>query len=516
MFANSIRQNSGNPFAQLLTTFTTHYLYGRHNQVAAITKEVIEGKPKSQIVVGVRKIGKTALLQHVRDVLNASRGTTIVQPIAIYVPLKYEFSVKSKTEPQEPSSVLRTLLLYLYWEVSALPQANARQSPPLPTLSQLSHLSITNLRDALVALLEWLREQQFRVIFLLDDLQEAIRQRFEPDTEASLKELTDFASFVITMNYLEFTSLFEFIPAAFLPADSNLLNTLRHEGLPLLSDDVARALIQLKEPDEGVKGPLSNGKANSQVHMETLAPPSLELAEVDMLFNIAGPHPYALTLVCAEYLNYRSLIDEPTRAALVVAKPHQLQVFIRYLMSRPEIAYFLGLCWAAADSADERQLLDALAHDTTLAFAARLYQWQTGNAENVGPEKRLEEKRLIYQVGGKWLITGEIFRQYILDVYPRWARQLQPSVEQMRDYIATSLGGTDQRVFNYLTAHADVLCPYVDIMDSVWGNRDSIRALNASVTRLRNALAQLVTSDHEYIINERSRGYRFSSRPPVE
>ena len=511
-------QGIHNPFAQLLVAFQSRYLYGREDQLSTMLN-LIGGRDLQPCwVVGIRKIGKTALMQSLRDLLYTSSGEAMLSPNAgtlqllpVYIPFK------AMPAGQDSSIVLRTVLKFLYREVVALPVGDPSNPPPLPAFPLLDAKNSQEIQQDLLEITDWLTHKRNRVVYLFDDFHIAL-DRSEPLFEETIDRLALMASFVMSLDYVGYLSLHLEIPKSLQGYDSKMLRRLREEGLPLLGENAAEQLIRLDEteaPLEWIARRLEARTSGSGSQSSRWTPPELNDDERKLLLEIGGTHPGVLTAVCSEYLKYRGAANDATRVALA-KDPQAVSAasddFISYLLGKQAVTDVLDAWWNEAEGMVERQALNAIATHTPLKSAGSIFGWPASITQELDT---LYNKRIINKRDGEYFIPGKVFERYIEIAYPRWAEQRHPTVSQMRDYITRKLGGTDQRLFEYLSNRANQLCSYEDILDAVWQDRTSLRALNASITRLRNALTQMITNDREYIVNERSKGYSFLTNPPI-
>jgi len=494
-----------NPFTDMSAGFSPQDFYGRRTLLHTILKGLSQRVPQSYGVSGIRKIGKTALLRYLYD---TQRGALSADEFRAYRPdgftflmVYIRFDERSLTDDRG-LQVFRRLLEYLYREVTTHPNLDLNTIPSMWNLAQIATAKLEPLFMELCSAIDILARRRYRVVFLLDDFDRAL-EFMNRDQEGYLSSLAKIASFVVTVKRLEPYMFYN--SATVFDADeppSIFMQGLPKDILSIFSIETARSLARLDNQKGDVVAGAADGRREGS---------GFDESEVDFLLEVAGRHPAILAASCAEYHDYKYHFGALSLHALQESQSSEREAFIERLLGAPQIARVLRLWWTEATSQFERQLLNDIASGENLHLTGLRADSVTTEALDV-----LRDKSLVYVDVGVYYVSGELFRRYIRSAYQAFLKLERPTTAAMMSHVERELGPTDQRVFHYLVENANQLCDYDTMLSALWPDAPApMRALNASINRLRNALNQLAPQRREYIVNERSKGYRFVSDPPL-
>ncbi|MCL4256859.1 MAG: AAA family ATPase, partial [Anaerolineae bacterium] len=266
---------SQNPYSRLLHLFDADHFYGRADEIIVILQVITAPHPTSQAIYGSRTIGKTTLLNYLKDPDGAMKTYQNFIHSAYqvgggrYLHFVY-INLNLFTEGDEFFFILlMSLENSLDDDDSPAPDFQIAEYDNQMPKQQLHHI----LREAL----KRLDDGGVRVVFLLDDFDNVV-MILEPEDDHLLRTLADVAPFIIATE----RPIPEMRPD--IVETSPLLGILRPSALGLLTNTSAQDCI---------KGPAR--EANM----------TLSDAETQFLLSIGGKHPFLLLSVCESYYDTR-------------------------------------------------------------------------------------------------------------------------------------------------------------------------------------------------------------------
>ncbi|HEY0738288.1 MAG TPA: winged helix-turn-helix domain-containing protein [Herpetosiphonaceae bacterium] len=449
-----------NPFARLLVSFEPQMFIGRALDVRTILLGVSSDEPRSFALHGVRTIGKTTLLKflaHDRGARERYRSTLVHYGVGGDRTLR---CVYVNTYQLDGGAVLRAiydelLRLDLIRPADAdLAADDAEQALLKETLLTQLRAKYYNAKERLVICLDHF-DKPFSSLKLSDD--------------AFLRSLTNYQSFVIVTERR----------LAELRRDANyvspLVNVLSPRTIGLLTQTEAYELAEKPATRAG-------------------APFSRE--EAQFLVELGGRQPYLLATLCDQYFDMRD--ENPELSGLLAEQRARQHVLAQVEASAP-VEELFKFFWSLLD--DEYNPAGK-EKETLLKIA-------TGQEIDMDRDKvavnRLLQLALIYDnlEAGRYAVFGELFRSYV-------RRHLgATSIAQ----IAESLPPLDRRLFEYLLARPNQICPIEELFSEVWGSSAvNKRPLEAAIHRIRNRIQDLDPA-WDYIQNVRGQGYQYVPKP---
>jgi hypothetical protein len=459
---------SRNPYTPMLLTFNPRRVYGWENEITSILQVITAPEPNSHAIYGLRAVGKTTLLKFLKDREGASRR------YADFVNADYRpggrrrllFVYINFHNFGEHDDLFRALLNVLNEEL----ENDAHNGDTL-----IPHLGDTASRqqivNALRAALHSLEKDGARVVFLLDDFDEAL-QFIDDDDDRLLRTLSDDAALIIATE----DPISELRPD--IVESSPLLGILRPEALGLISDSAARQLIIEPAADAGVQ---------------------FSPDEEDFLLTIAGRLPFMLTAACELYYDMR--YEYPGIAVMLRNSEEQEQIraqFTTRLSGLPHVNNIMQLTWSRL-SDDERRILYSMA------------QRHTGDEQDNTTIRhvsaRLANKALVYWdiKSGDYCIFSLLFADFVRRRFRAQEGTRRQTSSQPAVHVTEHLSPIDHALLQYFLDHPGRVCTFEELLDAIWEDSDkSKRALEAAVHRLRRSL-----KSGETIKNIRGKGYKF-------
>jgi len=448
-------KNLSNPYSRMLLSATPDFFFGRHADIETILHGISSAQSSSFSIQGIRMIGKTTLLKYLSDPNAAlhhypsafldygpnQRGELIFQYIDFY----------DRQGHQVIDSLFAALL------------NNQRIRNLLPSLDELENNShdVARLKSAIVDVQTRLLAKGARLIICLDHFGKAFSS-MEYDTDLFLRSLTPDSSLII--------------------ATEKSLSELRIDILtssPLVTILTPRliGLLFKKEAKDLISSPLKKTGVDFTEQ------------EVDYILQIAGYHPYLLTLVCEFWFNLHLRYLEDKKSFFDA----DLQERMKFqLASLPAILELFRLIWSHLD-ADEQNVLSEVARGL--------------ESEDKFILNKLAHKSLVVAnfTTGQYSLFAEVFRILVL--------QQHPTLSQDNDKYIRDLPELDKNLLLYLTERPGQLCTFDELLKNVWGDTaTSKRALEAAVYRLRVRFQDTAGRDWDYIQNVRGKGYIYKPK----
>lgn len=460
-----------NPYSRLLHLFDPDHFYGRGDEISVILQMITAPHPTSHAIYGNRAIGKTSLLNYLRDPNGALKTYQDFVHSAYrvgggrYLHFVY-INLNLFTKGDE---------LFFILMISLDNSLKDDDSPVVDfdTPEYNNQMSKYELHQLLRETLKRLDSGGVRVIFLLDDFDNVVTL-LESEDDHLLRTLADVAPFIIATE----RPIAELNPQII--EASPLLGILRPSSLGLLTSNAAQDLI--RGPAQEVNITLSD-------------------AEVNFLLSIGGKHPFLLLSVCEFYYNTRR--DYPDLPKTIAQGDNRTikGQFISRLLNSQHIKTILQRTWADLSQEEQRILArianenDTLKHADALMIAGRLVN------------KALVEwdfQHSIYRVSSA-LLQEYITRYASLPPSQSTKTPSQSMLNANLRQMLQSLSPIDRNVLNYLIKNPNRVCTFDELLNAVWTDTDkSKRALEASIHRLRRHLA-----DGQEIQNIRGRGYKY-------
>ncbi|MBC8172119.1 MAG: winged helix-turn-helix domain-containing protein, partial [Anaerolineae bacterium] len=441
-------------------TYNPARFYGRENEITSILQVITATDPGGHAIYGLRTIGKTTLLKYLKDRNGALK--------------KYANFVNVEYRPGGDKSLLFVYLnfhiftegesvFYLMLEQLAEELENEDLTHIVQLPAYADETPRQELVNALRRTLQRLNNQRIRVVFLFDDFDVPLKTLDNHD-DGLLRTLSDYAALIIVTEE----------PISELRPDfgqsSPLLGILRPDSIGLLSEIAARELIH--HPLEA---------ADTQYASD----------EENFLIQTAGRQPFLLTAACELYFETR--IEAPGEPDIT----HAFQVqFRNRLASQLHVMRVLQSTW---------NRLKPYEHRTLYALYSGSELDLTGDRGNLAA--RLEKKGLTYRDArnNDYHLFSLLFGEFVQQVYDQGeAKTLIPSILPARPSLE-GLTPIETALLRYFTAHADQVCTFEELLDTVWEDGEkSKRALEAAVHRLRKSL-----QPDEAIKSVRGIGFKF-------
>lgn len=455
-----------NPYSPMLLTYSPDHVYGRDRQIRNLLRVVTAREPSGHAIHGIRTIGKTTLLKYLRDEQGARRQYADVVAVD-YLPgggKQLLFVYVNFHRFQEDDVIFYVMLDQLQEEL-----AQQRYTVSVPPFTRAQ--SRQELVSSLSSVLEQLRGQDVRVVFLLDDFDIPLLQPLQDSDDHLLRVLTDKAVLIIATE----APIIELRPD--LSASSPLLGVLRPEVIDMLSEQAARQLISYPLQSVGV---------------------AFDDMEEQFLIEVAGRQPFLLTVACEFYFDMRQeyphlatmLQDPDTRANI------QNQFTYR-INSLPHVKSYLYRTWHALSEAERKTLYEM----TRIENARGVDRFFRGASE-------LANKSLTYLDfdHGVYRVFSHIFAEFIQQHYPEeTSAQITYRGKSTLTTLSENLSPVDSAVLQYFLDNPNKVCTFDEILEAVWeDNEKSKRALEQAVYRLRKNLGP-----QEQIKSVFGKGYKF-------
>ncbi len=462
---------SQNPYSRLLHLFDADHFYGRADEIIVILQVITAPHPTSQAIYGSRTIGKTALLNYLKDPNGAMKTyqNFIHNAYRVGGGRYLHFVYINLNLFTEGDDFFFILLVSLE---NSLDDDDS-PAPDFQVAEYDNQMSKQHLHHILRETLKRLDEGGVRVVFLLDDFDNVV-MILQPEDDHLLRTLADIAPFIIATE----RPIPELRPD--IVETSPLLGILRPSALGLLTKTSAQDLI---------KGPAKDANM------------TLSDSETHFLLSIGGKHPFLLLSVCESYYDTRREYPDLPK---IIAQNDNRNVrgqFISRLLNLPHIKTVLQRTWTGL-SPEEQRVLARIANEND----------NPKNAEAILTAGRLVNKALAeldFQYG-IYRISGGLLQEYINRyTSPPPIQPAKTSSQTMLNLnirqLIQSLSPVDRNVFDYLVKNPNRVCTFDELLNAVWTDSDkSKRALEASIHRLRRHLL-----DGQEIQNIRGRGYKY-------
>lgn len=461
-----------NPYSRLLHLFDADHFYGRADEIIVILQVITAPHPTSQAIYGSHTIGKTTLLNYLKDPDGALKTYQNFVHSAYrvgggrYLHFVY-INLNLFTEGDE----------FFFILLMSLEHSLDDDDSPAPDFAipaYDNHMSKQQLHHILREALKRLDDSGVRVVFLLDDFDNVV-MILQPEDDHLLRTLADIAPFIIATE----KPIPELRPD--IVETSPLLGILRPSALGLLNNTSAQDLV--RGPAKEVNVILSD-------------------TEVTFLLSIGGKHPFLLLSVCEFYFDMRREYPDLPRLLAQSDNRNIKGQFISRLLNLPHIKTVLQRTWMSL-SPEEQQILSRIADDND----------NPKNPDAILIAGRLVNKALaeIDFENGVYRICGGLLHEY-LNRYTNPPPPVQPNKISSQTMLSVnikqliqSLSPIDRNVFNYLVKNPNRVCTFDELLNAVWTDTDkSKRALEASIHRLRRHL-----TDGQEIQNIRGRGYKY-------
>ena len=288
-----------NPFSAMLASLEPNRFFGRGAEIESILRGISASDPRSYAIVGPKTIGTTSLLKHLAYAVREDR---------------YQPSLVEYGRVMDDDSPLQFMYVDLYSR-----KGNAVLSILLAELREWLrrqediHIKVAPgsddneaVRGALQDVFRALGDHRLRLVICLDHFDSPFRTMDFTD-DVFLRSLTLKQSFIVSTA----SSL------GGLREDSKklspLFNVLLERDLGLLTPSEARSLV-----------------TETTAKLE----PAFSGAEADLLLELAGRHPYLLTIVGEHYVNLRE--DHPEVRARIGDEATRGQVALQ-IGSQPNV-----------------------------------------------------------------------------------------------------------------------------------------------------------------------------------
>ena len=451
---SSRRQAEGvlmnNPFSAMLASLEPNRFYGRGAEIESILRGISACDPRSYAIVGPKTIGTTSLLKHLAYAIREDR----------YQPALVEYGRVTDDEnalqfmyvdlySREGPTVLGLLLTELGEWIRRQEDIQLKVAPGADGNEAV--------RAALQGIFRALADYRLRLVICLDHFDKPFRTMDFAD-DVFLRSLTLKQSFIV--------------------ATASSLGGLREDTKTL-----SPLFNVLLERDLGL---LTPGEARSLVSETTaLLEPEFSAAETELLLELAGRHPYLLTLVGEHYVNLRN--DHPEISTRIQDDATRGQVALQ-ISSQPNVDDLFRLFWNPL-SDEQKHVLLAIARGERVSFDA---QRDVLTA--------LQQKALI-ELG-----FGEEQPQIFSRLFADFVRSSADARLAL-----SGLSPLDGRLFEYLQARPNETCTFPQLLAEFWEGADTSnkRGLEAAVHRIRTAIQDTVDTDWDYIQNVRGVGYKY-------
>jgi GTPase SAR1 family protein len=329
-------------------------------------------------------------------------------------------------------------------------------------------------RKALEQSLKQAHSEGRRLVICLDNL-DSVLKSVTSEEETFLRYLTTFAAFVIATEKPLVDLNKDRLNAAGskkLSSLSPLMQVMPSRSLGLLTDEEAK---------EFILAPVRVVEQGQQFTEE----------EVAFLLDVAGPHPFLLTLVC-EYV-FRLRLDDPGLRDLLSTSNRVRQQVRSQMESLLDVSGHFGLFWEQLGEAEQRTLLKIANGESP-----------DGEGEQLALTD-LRKKALIYEDlhEGQYHVFSGLFADYV-------CRQ-RPSLRPGRvEEIGVSLPPLDRKLFQYLVAHPGKVCSFEELCERVWKDPNvSKRGVEAAIHRVRARIEEVCGVEWDFIRNVRGVGYKY-------
>jgi len=460
-----------NPYAMMQRTFNPKGFFGRENEIINILQVITAPDPNGYAIFGFRTLGKSSLLKFLKDPDGA------ILRYEDYMHPDYRFGYRQLLFVYINFHPFREDDNIFEWMLSGLKSAYSdRDLGVAVTIPR--HESGASVQEIISILRETLQKfdaASTRVVFLMDDFDEVIHY-IGTDEDRLLRMLSELTPMIIATDL----PISELNPDF---RDSPFLNILRPEGLKPLSLDAARQLIT--SPAADVK----------QTYTES---------EITLLMEVAGLHPFLLTVACEQYFNMRNEFPAITQQTEGQQRDEFKKRFVFQLAQLPGINNVLEIIWKRLNETEQK----------TLAYIAQ------GNRVDMLSSRAEIAQRLSYMalahhdmVSGEYRLFSELFVYFVNSHNVQnisTTRPLTPIPDSLLESESPldKLTPIDRAVLDYLEAHPNKVCETSDILIAVWDDDTETkkRALEAAVYRIRKTLESMGSA--KQIRNVRGRGYK--------
>ncbi|HRF98451.1 MAG TPA: hypothetical protein PLZ51_24760, partial [Aggregatilineales bacterium] len=301
--------------SRLLHLFDADHFYGRADEIVVILQVITAPHPTSQAIYGSRTIGKTTLLQYLKDPNGAVKTYHEFVHSAYQVGGgRYLHFIYINLNLFTPDDELFFILMM------SLENSVDEDDCPIQDFNFAFYddqMTKQHLHSILRDTLKKLDDMGVRVVFLLDDFDTAVMILTIEDDHL-LRVLADIAPFIIATE----KPIPELRPE--IVETSPLLGILRPSALGLLSEESAKLLI--KHPAKNANITISDDEAL-------------------FLISIGGKHPFLLLSVCEFYFNMRR--DYPDLPKLIAQQDNRnvKNQFISRLLNLTHVKTVLQRTW---------------------------------------------------------------------------------------------------------------------------------------------------------------------------
>ncbi len=482
--------------------------WGRRRELQEIYKNLFSHSPQSCAVVGETFIGKTALLRYLASPSETS--TSKHQSSKESLTFIYLDCAPYSSLTNSGNHASAQFWWGLYTKTRPILQSDETQSLNKSILhSDQAPIDIaTEIKDKIEELIQ---KHQRPVIILLDNFEGVAGLPIRDSEWLRSIVQQNRCAYVVASRYLLYLSYHHHPERIVNP--SPLWN--------LFSDPIYLGLITENEVKDFLVIASKEAKKQGSAWQQD---------DLDFLRNFAGRHPELLRIACVhlfgqrlqthytlqgsdhDFLEYRIAMD---------ASP--ICDWLWHSLTDPELR---GEVRSSSREENEiaslqlyQQALIDIAKGHAITEIARLKVLSV-------PEKEilltLEQRGLIEQKNGKWIVFAEVMRQFVLKQEQKLRRS--GSTESIRnssmnDREAKNTGsfedqGTapaftylEEQVYSYLQAHAGKVCTREEIMHTVWRDDPPTNsALQKIIERIR-AKIEPDTENPHYLISVRGQGY---------
>lgn len=458
-----------NPYAMMLRTFDPKRFFGRENEIINILQVMTAPDPNGYAIFGFRTLGKSSMLKFLKDPNGA------ILKYEDYIHPDYRFGFKQ--------------LLFVYlnfhayqaddnifaWMLKGLETAYTDRNMGI-SVAIPHHDADTPVQELVRILRETLQRfdaEKTRVVFLMDDFDEVMNY-IGAEVDRLLRLLSELTPMIVATDL----PITEINPEF---RDSPFLNILRPEGLKPLSLDAARELITVPARSVG------------QTYTES---------EISLLIEVAGLHPFLLTVACEQYFNMRAEFAAISQQTEGKNRENFKKRFVFQLAQLPGINNVLEIIWKRL-TPQEHQVLAYIAQGNRVDMLSSMAEIA----------QRLSYMALTHHdmVQDSYRLFSELFVQFVNNRSVQTVattRPLTPLPDSLLEAESPldKLTPIDRAVLDYLEARPNKVCETNDILIAVWDDESKTRALEAAVYRIRKALESMGTS--KQIRNVRGRGYK--------
>jgi len=449
-----------NPYTQMSISTVPERFFGRRGEIEFLLRGITSEEPQSFAINGLKKLGKTSLIQYLRHPDGATKKYS--QLLTNYQtglgPGKLAF-LYFDTYKQQGAKVLADLPVRL----GRLPELTER----LDGILEFPHEQFSTAeetRNFLKQCFQLAADKNLRIVICLDHFDDAYKS-LDYDTDIFFRSLANYQPFILVTNK-SLNSL------AFDPTrNSPLLSILTLWTLKMLTIDEAEGLVR----SPAIQAGLPFGES-----------------DVQFILQLCGYHPFLLALVC-EYM-FSLQIENPAVQRLIPPDEIIQDQVAAQLSALPAVNSLFQLIWSQVTE-NEQRVLKQIARDEPVQHHDKMTLSALATVHHL----------VIHDLStGKYKLFGKLFSNFLL------SPQTAESGEEIQQ-IRRGLSGHDRKLLEYLIAHSGQVCTFEEISRNVWGEQKVVkRAIEASIHRLRSHLLKQSGSSNA-IQNIRGRGYQYTS-----